>query len=186
MVAGAYECPIIKKSMHFSIFWKWSGQDWRKLRSTILKNISLGACGSKSALGSRFGSGRVIQLSGNNYSFKGFWTAFLAHISSLRIFQSRSGENHRNARNPMKTNVKTHVNMCKSMKSKEMWIFLRKKPCKMRKYLEIFQVFCWIFRELIWIKFEEKPSDPTKKKVRVRKLPKTTSNWDFGFWGDGI
>ena len=83
------------------------------------KKKSLSACGSKSALGSRFGSGGIIQLSEHNYSFKGFWTAFLDHILSLRFFQSRSGGNHRNARNPMETNVKTHVNMCKSMESKK-------------------------------------------------------------------
>ena len=54
----------------------------------------------------------------------------LEHISRFRIPQSQSGESHRNARNPMKTNVKTHVNMCTSMESKKILKFLGKKPCK--------------------------------------------------------
>ena len=139
------------------------------------KKKSLSACGAKNHIFSRFQVGGISKLALQRIPLKGFWTAFLDHILSLRIPQLRSGRDHRNARNPMKTNVKTHVNMYISIKSKNNVSFWRKNMS--RNVSDLTGKTCTFgnFLRIILTKLERKLGDHTKKKSPSTKYAQNTN-----------
>ena len=82
------------------------------------------------------------KLALRNFPLGGFYWCIFDRFQISRIFQLRSERNDRNARYPMKTNVKTHRNLWTSVEIQGILIFLRKSPTKLENnYHEIHALF---------------------------------------------